>query len=154
MRLSVDVADIAGFANRRAGCVPRGRARPTRGWTMRAEPPYCPNPGTQPAPFSSTRPAHHQVQHPSSTLSSVVHTHTHTLFSLSCCVPVPLSPSTSSKWSELLSSLLSSLHPSTTLFLPPPAVRATRTLAQAVRLHLHKLNGSQACYFPKLLLKT
>lgn len=83
----VSPADSAGFANRRAGCVPRGE-RVLHGVGPRGlKPPYCPNPETllptQPAPCSSTRPAHQKYQHPSSTLSLV--THTHSLFSLLLC---------------------------------------------------------------------
>lgn len=76
-------------------------------------------------------------------------THTHTPFSLSCCVPVPLSHSLSisSKWPELLSSLLSSLYPSTTLFLSPPALPCSSSPPQVKRIH-------RPATFPKLVLKT
>ncbi len=132
----VRAADIAGFANRRAGCAPRVlHGAGPRG----LKPPYCPNPDTllptQPAPCSSSRPAHHQYQHPSSTFSSV--THTHSLFSLPLCAslslpPLPQSSQSSSPFPYPLYIFLQ--------LWPAPA--------RPVRLHLHKLKGSRAAAFP------
>lgn len=116
--------------------------------------PYCANPDTrlptQPAPSLLNPPSPPPVPPPllHSQLSHS-HTHSHTPFSLSCCVPVPLSHSLSisSKWPELLSSLLSSLYPSTTLFLSPPAVRATSPSSALLVFTSASEKDPQACNF-------
>ncbi|KAK1898819.1 Podoplanin [Dissostichus eleginoides] len=77
------------------------------------KPPHCPNPDSllpaQPAPRSSAGPAHHQYQHPSSTLS-----HSHTVSFLSPAVCQSLSPP------PLPQSGHSSSLFSCPLYIPPP----------------------------------
>lgn len=109
----VCVADIAGFEKRRADCAPRVECV-LHGAGPRGLKPPCPNPDallpTQPAPWSSTRPAHHQYQHPSSTPSSV--THTLSFLSPAVCASPSLPPLPQSGQS-------SSLH-SCPLYISPP----------------------------------
>lgn len=122
--------------------------RPTWGWTTRAETTL---PQSRRPPPNSTCPLILNPPSPPPVPAPLLHSqlsHSHTLLSLSCCVCQSLSPSTSSKWPELLSSLLSSLHLSTTLSLPPPVVRLT-----SAPVHIYQVKRISGCYtFPKVFI--
>ena len=103
-------------------------------------PPLLLNPPSPPPPVPAAPLLHSQLSH------------SHTLFSLSCCVPVPLSLSLSLSFPPLPQSGQSSSLLSCPLYIPPPLFVSLLQLWEQGRLSSPQV--LKGILWPKLLLKT